>query len=176
MVCCNNRLAKACLLGAVIGLAVLISLAAPAVGFAADADAGFVLVPEMEVPAGLFVQPKRERSDLQDNPQALRGIDRLRARVVDLWPRLRQVDWPALSRYQLVATRGWRLPAQPGELVGQVMAHDALANRWTIELRGPRLPARFDIVHRYLHVYASYDPATEELDQLTVTIRGWVLE
>lgn len=143
---------------------------------AAAATEPFELVPEMETPPDLLVQPRSERATLQDHPEARRGLDQLRARVAVLWPRLRDVDWVELSRFHREFTRDWSLPAEPGTLDGQVMAHDEATGRFTLELRGPRLPARFDVVHRYVHVYASYQPASGTLDQLVVTIRGWVLE
>ena len=146
------------------------------VASAAGAEAPFRLVPEMQEPSGLFVQSRSERADLQDDAEARRGLDLLRGRVEGLWPQLREVDWVALSQSHKDSTQGWRLPADTGELSGQVMGYDESSGRWTLELRGPRLPARYDIVHRYLHVYASFEPTTGTFDQLIVTIRGWVLE
>lgn len=142
--------------------------------FAATPEADFVLVPEMETPAHIVAQPRSERAALQSQAAGQAGLAALEDRVRHLWPQIRKIDVEALSRHQLEATRGWRLPVEPGDWVGQVMGRDG--DRWYLELRGPRLPARYDIVHRYLHVYASYDPSSQSLDDLTITIRGWVLE
>ncbi len=139
-------------------------------------ETGFTLVPEMERPPGILEQPESERRSFEKSDEAQRGLARLEARVRSLWPRLREIDLVELSRYQVEATRGYRLPAEPGELRGRTLAREAAAGRWHLELRGPRLPARYDIVHRYLYVFATYDPASGELGELVVTIRGWVLE
>ncbi len=149
-----------------------------AVAVAAEdsAGAGFVLVPEMEPLEGIFVQSRRAREVLVDRVEARRGLELLKARVADEWPRIRGIDLVSLSRFHLEQTQGFELPAEPGELTGRAIGHDEASGRWTLELRGPRLPARYEIVHRYLHVYASFDEATGQLGRLTVTIRGWVLE
>ncbi len=160
----------ACLLGALL-------LCAGAPVLAADTfGAGFALVPEMQTPEGIVAQPRREREALVDRAEALRGLERLEAWVAAEWSRIREIDLAELSRFHVEETRGFELPAAPGELTGRAIGHDEGAGLWYLELRGPRLPARYDIVHRYLFVFASYDPATEELGRLTLTIRGWVLE
>ena len=158
----------------VLASAALIGLLAAPTALAGPSTDEFRLVPEMEDPEGIVVQPRRERDALQDQPDADRGLARLRRKVTELWPSIREVDLAELSRYHVEQTRGFELPATPGELVGRALAHDS--GLWYLELRGPRLPARFDIVYRFLYVFASFDPATGEIDQLTVTIRGWVLE
>ncbi|MCP3957186.1 MAG: hypothetical protein GY719_04980 [bacterium] len=158
-------------------LALLLGLlVAPAALAAVPFDAEITLVPEMEDPAGIVAEPRREREALQDNTEARRGLDLLRQQVTGLWPRIREIDLVELSRYQVEQTRGFELPAAPGELTGRVLANDEESGLWHLELRGPRLPARFDIVYRFLHVFATFDPATGEIDRLTVTIRGWVEE
>ncbi len=142
---------------------------------AADTSAtGFRLVPEMETPEGIVGQPRLERQQLAERPEARRGLERLEAWVAAEWPRIREIDLAELSRFHVEETRGYELPASPGELTGRVLGEDE--GRWFLEIRGPRLPARYDIVHRYLYVFASFDPMTGELGRLTVTIRGWVLE
>ncbi len=155
-------------------IAIIVLLGLATAGAAAEIP--FRLISEMEEPPDLLVQSRRERAALQEAAEARRGLDLLRARVAVLWPRLQEVDWVGLSRFHQDVTRDWSLPARPGKLSGQVMAHDESSGRWTLELRGPRLPARYDIVHRYVHIYASFEPVTGTFDQLTVTIRGWVLE
>ncbi len=147
-------------------------------GFAAHAADGadFALVAEMEPLAGVLAQPRQAREALADRAEARRGLELFEARVAAEWPRIREVDLVALSRFHVEQTVGFELPVEPGELTGRAIGHDASTGLWHLELRGPRLPARFDIVHRYLHVYAAFDPATEELGRLTLTIRGWVLE
>ncbi len=166
----NNRLA---------GLRICVLLAAGWIsggtGLAADvSQTGFALVPEMEPPEGIVAQPRRAREALADRDEARRGLARFEAWVAAEWPRIRQVDLVALSRFHVEETQGYELPAEPGELTGRVIGEDE--GRWFLELRGPRLPARYDIVHRYLYVFASFDPVSGELGKLTVTVRGWVLE
>ncbi len=141
----------------------------------AEPAAGLALVPEMETPEGIVAQPRRERLALKGRAEAERGLERLKARVAERWPEIRGVDLVALSRHHVEETRGFRLPAEPGALAGRAIGRDA-EGRWFLELRGPRLPARYDVVHRYLYVFARYHPTTGELDRLTLTIRGWVLE
>ncbi len=135
----------------------------------------FALVPEMQQPEGILFQSRRARESLEGRAEARRGLARLEAWVEAHWPRIRQVDLVSLSRFHVEQTRGFELPADPGELTGRAIAVDE-AGLWYLELRGPRLPARYDIVHRYLYVFAGFDPATGELGGLNLTIRGWVLE
>lgn len=154
-------------------------LAAGLLGVPALADdgaAGFVLVAEMEPLEGVFAQPRRAREALQDRVEARRGLQLLKAKVAAEWSSIREIDWVALSRFHVEQTKGFELPAVPGEFTGRAIGHDEASGQWTLELRGPRLPARYDIVHRYLHVYSTFDEATGELGRLTITIRGWVLE
>lgn len=151
-------------------------LTAPAARAAVPFGGEITLVAEMEDPEGIMVQPRRERAALQDDAEARLGLDRLEQQLTGMWPRIREIDLVELSRYHVEQTRGYELPATPGELTGRVLAHDQDSGLWYLELRGPRLPARFDIVFRFLYVFASYDPATGEIGRLTVTIRGWVEE
>ncbi len=141
-----------------------------------DGDAGFTLVPEMQPLDGIVAQPRQAREALDGRAEGARGLERLEAWVRAEWPRIRKIDLVALSRFHVEATQGFELPAEPGELAGRVIGHDEADGTWYLELRGPRLPARYDIVHRYLYVFARFDPATGALDRQTVTIRGWVLE
>ncbi len=143
-------------------------------GLAAPSEPGFALVPEMETPEGIVAQPRRAREELADRAEARRGLARLEAWVAAEWPRIREVDLVALSRFHVEETQGYELPAAPGELTGRAIGHEE--GLWYLELRGPRLPARYDIVHRYLYAFASFDPVSGELGKLTVTVRGWVLE
>ncbi len=140
------------------------------------AGAGFLLVAEMEPLEGVVAQPRRAREALVGRAEARRGLELLEARVAAEWPRIQEIDLVELSRFHVELTEGFELPAEPGELTGRAIGHDETSGLWVLELRGPRLPARYDIVHRYLHVYASFDEVTGELGRLTVTIRGWVLE
>ncbi len=157
----------ACLLACAAGLAAAVM---------ADTGTGFTLVAEMEPLEGLFIESRQAREALADDAGARRGLERLEAWTRAEWPRIREIDLAALSRFHVEQMRGFELPAEPGELTGRAIGHDEARGRWSLELRGPRLPARYDIVHRYLHVYADFDEATGELGRLTITIRGWVLE
>ncbi len=149
-------------------------LASGTPGLAAGGD--FVLVAEMEPLEGVVAQPRRVREALAGRAEARRGLELLEARVAAEWPRIRKIDLAALSRFHVELTQGFELSADPGELTGRTIGHDEATGLWYLELRGPRLPARYDIVHRFLHVYTSFEPATGELGRLTITIRGWVLE
>ena len=140
------------------------------------ADEPFTQVPEMERPPGIEYQSKAERKALEQEAGGRRGLEVLEQHVRALWPQVREVDLVALSKYQVDTTRGYRLPEEPGDFHGQAIAWNAEDGLWYLELRGPRLPARYDIVFRYLYFYASYDPATEKLGKPVVTIRGWVEE
>lgn len=135
----------------------------------------FLLVPEMEDPPGILYQGAAERQALRGELASSQAMDRLAERARALWPRIREVDMVQLSRYQVEATRGWRLPAEPGAFRRQVIARDG-DGRLHVELRGPRLPTRFDVVFRYLYLYGVYDPRSGSVDRLVVTIRGWVEE
>lgn len=142
----------------------------------AGAEEAFQLVPEMDDPPGIVAAPPAERAALAADPEAARGLETLRDQVRASWPSIRAVDLLALSRYQRDATRGHRLGADPGALEGRPLAHDAEAGVWYLEVRGPRLPARYDIVERHLHVYARWRPASGALENLVVTIRTRVYE
>lgn len=138
--------------------------------------ADLTLVPEMERPPGILYQREEARRGFEKDAGARRGLAALEERVRALWPGLADVDLVELSRYQVEATRSFRWPAEPGELEGRAVAWDDDARLWHLELRGPRLPARYEVVHRHLYFYATFDPSTEELGGLVLTIRGWVLE
>lgn len=169
----NSKLHRTALSGLLLS-----SLAAAALA-AADppkADTAFRLVPEMQPPTGILYQSKADRGAHQKSNQAQRSLSRLSATVHKIWPRIREIDLVALARYQIEATQGFVLPAEPDDLVGQIIGWDEESRLWHLELRGPRLPAKYDIVHRYLYFYATFDPASEKLSDLVVTIRGWVLE
>ena len=154
----------------------LFSLLLPSgLSFAADAEK-LVVVPEMEKPAGIVYDPARRREQLRARSDSSEALDALRAKVADAWPDVVAVDWVQWSRYQVEATRGWKAPTAPGPLEGQIIGRDEATGRLSLELRGPRLPTKYEIVHRYLYFFSTFDPATKQLGPLVVTIRGWVLE
>jgi hypothetical protein len=133
-------------------------------------------VTELEAPEGILVQKKVERKALAEEEDGQTGLRALEAKVLELWPQIRQQDLHALSRTQVAATRGYQLPESLGKTRGRILAKDPANGLWHLELLGPRLPADFDIVHRYLAFYASYDPQSGHLTRLSATIRGWVYE
>ncbi len=139
-------------------------------------DAAFALVPEMERPEGIEAQPAAVRAALAAEPQLREGLDSFRDRVRLMWPTLRDIDLVDLSRYHVEATRGYRLPAVPGALDGRIIGMDADGAHGFLELRGPRLPASFDIVHRHLVFYARFNTSTGAIDRVSVTIRLEVFE
>ncbi|MDH3404293.1 MAG: hypothetical protein OES32_19235 [Acidobacteriota bacterium] len=154
-------------------LAVILAWLAPAA--VAAAVAGWRTLPEMEPPGGVVVDPAGIRAGLAASVEGAAAVVAVERAVRRDWRKLQDLDWEALSRYQRAATAGWRLPASPGPLVGRVLGRDG-GGRLHVEVRGPRLPAAFDIVHRYVYVFAAYDPLTGEVAGLTATIRGWVEE
>ncbi len=135
-----------------------------------------VTVPEMERPAAILWQPARERAGFERGADAAEGLRRFELAARQRWREIRALDLEELSRNQLSAMRGFRLPKQAGAFAAQAIGRDAASGRLFLELRGPRLPANYEIVHRYLHLYTWYDPATAQLGPMQVTIRGWVLE
>lgn len=143
--------------------------------FASGAEK-LVLVPEMEKPAGIVYEPAQQRDKLRSRADSAEALDALRAKVDASWSEVVATDWAQWSRYQVEATRGWKAPTTPGPLEGQIIGRDDATGRLYLELRGPRLPAKHEIVYRYLYFYSSFDPATKQLGPLVATIRGWVLE
>ena len=141
----------------------------------AAADDGWRTLPEMVEPRGVLVDEAAVRQALTATPEGREGMARVEAMVTEDWRKLQAIDWHALSRYQLEATAGWRLPDAPGVLVSRVLGRDD-RGRLHVEVRGPRLPARFDIVYRYLYVFATYDPLSGKVEDRLATIRGWVEE
>lgn len=137
--------------------------------------ARFATVPEMTKPPGIEASPRHERSTMQNDVEGRRGLARFDELVRARWPEIQSIDLVALSRFHVESTREWQLPVEPGTLDGKILTGGE-GGKFFLELRGPRLPARYDIVHRYLTFFARYDAASGELDRLTVTIRGWVLE
>ena len=134
------------------------------------------LVPEMETPPGILYQWTAEREALRQSPEALEAEELLGQVTRDLWPDLRTLDVLELSRYQLEATEGWVLPEEPGDLVVEAVGRDLETGAVHVEVRGPRLPAKYGIVFRFLYLYGVVDSSTGTLDRLVVTIRGWVEE
>ena len=139
-------------------------------------EAPIALVPEMERPEGIEAQPPSIRATLVGNPVLEDGLERFRQRIRLDWPSIRDTDLVALSRFHVEATRGYRLPASPGALAGRVIGLDDDGAHAYLELRGPRLPASFDIVHRHLVFYARYSKTKGTLDRVTATIRLEVYE
>ncbi len=151
-------------------------LMSPAAAASPQSPLAIHWVAELEVPPGMLRQKRAERAKLADAASGLAGLDALSAQIRQSWPEIRETDLHALSRTQVEETRGYRLPPEPGRLNGSVIAWDAESGLWHLELLGPRLPARFDIVHRYLAFYATYDAERGELRQINATIRGWIYE
>ena len=135
-----------------------------------------VAVPEMERPEAILWQPASQRGGFERGSDAAEGLRRFGLEARRRWRKIRDLDLEDLSRHQLSAMRGYRLPKEPGDFTAQAIGRDAASGRIFLELRGPRLPADYEIVHRYLHLYTWYDPATATLGPIQVTIRGWVLE
>lgn len=150
-----------------------LALLAPASSGAGDRS--LVLVPEMERPGGILYQDREARVALRSRRESEPALGLFRERAIELWPSIRRVDLLALSRVQVESTRGYSLPDRPGPFSGAVIGRE-LNGRLHLELRGPRLPTKYDIVHRYLYLYTVYDPSRSSFGETVVTIRGWVLE
>jgi hypothetical protein len=150
------------------GLSLLIATAAAA--------GDLLLVPEMQRPPGIAYEPAARRAALADLPEAAEGLRRLRIEAARRWPEIVRLDLGSLSRRDAELTRRWAAPAEPGPLEGRPIGRGPDGGPISLELRGPRLPSRHDIVERYLYLYATYDPGAGTLGPLVVTIRGRVLE
>ncbi len=129
----------------------------------------------MESPEGVVVESREVREALSASSEGGEAIAALEKVFRRDWESLREVDWLALSRYQREVTADWEPPRSPGPLVSRVLGRDA-RGRLHVEVRGPRLPALYDIVFRYVYAFGTYDPLTGEVGGLVATIRGWVEE
>jgi hypothetical protein len=129
----------------------------------------------MEPPEGVVVEVPEMRAALTASSEGVRAMAALESVFTRDWESLRELDWLELSRYQRAATEGWEPPASPGPLESRVLGRDA-SGRLHVEVRGPRLPAAYDIVYRYVYAFGTHDPLTGEVGGLVVTIRGWVEE
>lgn len=158
-----------------LATAVIVWLAACLAPPTLVAAADWGTVPEMQEPPGIVVVAEELRQALTASAEGVAATARLEAVVTADWTTLQAIDWLGLSRYQLEATAGWVLPDLPEPLVSRVLGRDA-AGRLHVETRGPRLPARFEIVHRHVYFFATYDPLTGEIANLLVTLRGWIEE
>ncbi len=117
----------------------------------------------------------RGAADSGIRPAMLRAEAAALGAVRERWPEVRQLDFETLSRAQLEATRGWRPPADPGDLRVDAVARDA-QGRWLVAVAGPRLPARHDIVQRTLTVVVVLDAEASAVEELVATIRTEVFE
>lgn len=155
----------------------MLAFAFPALPLAAQEPAqppAFDLVPEMETPPGVAAAKPSERAALPRGPETDRAKQRATAHVDALGDAIRGVDLVALSRFHVDEMAGYEVPEPfdwQADLIG--VAEDG---RLSFELRGPRLPASYDIVFRYLTVFVSVDPATGAVGRPVVTIRGWIEE
>ncbi len=157
-------------------LALWVLVLAGAAQLSAAQGRTLVTVAEMEKPEGILWQPARRRGGFEHGVEAAAGLRRFEVEARRRWREIRRIDLEALSRSQRQAMRGYRLPEEPGVFAATAIGRDPVSGRIFLELRGPRLPADYEIIHRYLHLYTSYDPASADLGSIQVTIRGWVLE
>ncbi len=156
-------------------LAIFVALCAT--GFPpASANPGLVLVPEMERPAQIIYQRRARRQALNSQKEARMALELLARVIAQNWPEIQKIDYETLSRFHVEMTKGWKPPEEPVISNAQVVGRDDGTGKLFLEAYGPRLPARYEIVYRYLVFYSSYDPVTHQLGPLVVTIRGRVLE
>ena len=148
------------------------SLAAP--GELKFDDTSVRLVAEMApLPDHVFFK-REQRLELEKSADAGPALASATAHAQSLWPRLsRELDVVALSRWHIEPTRGFVLPADPG-FEARLLGRDE-SGALHVDLRGPRLPARFDIVHRYLHLLAVVS-ADGQVERMSATIRTRVYE
>ena len=137
-------------------------------------DTSVRLVAEM-APLPDHVSFKREeRLELEKSADVAPALAAAEAHVRSLWPRLsRELDLVALSRWHIEPTRGFVLPAEP-DFEARILGRDE-SGALHVDLRGPRLPARFDIVHRHLHLLAVVT-ADGQVERMSATIRLRVYE
>ncbi len=143
---------------------------------APPSNTAIAIVAEMQRPPGIKAGKSAEIRRIAGDARGEQGVTQLRDFIKQQWQQVRALDVVAMSRYHVEATRGWQMPAMPGELKGRIIAAEADDSAFYLELVGPRLPASFDIVHRHLTFYARYQPASGKLDRITATIRLEVLE
>lgn len=136
----------------------------------------FSSVPEGQAPQGILAAARASRATarLDAHPAEEHAVRELTAFARAHWEAIGALDVVGLSRFHVEATRGWHPPAEPNFHGAEVLAanDDALY----LMLRGPRLPASFDIVHRYLVFFARYDLSSGQVGEVSVSIRGEVHE
>ena len=135
----------------------------------------FQLVPEGQAPQGILAAARASRpGTLESHPAGPDALRALTALVSERWYEVCVLDVVGLSRFHVEATRGWQAPSTPVFNGAELLAADDEA--LYLMLRGPRLPASFQIVYRHLVFYARYDLASGQLGEVSVSIRGEVHE
>ena len=143
----------------------------------ADATLGtaaFTLVTEGARPPGIISARKVERDALQSHPRRAAAENALRARIASVWPQLRGLQVSDLARFDRDALQAATLPTTPAFHDGVVLAvtEDAMH----LMVRGPRLPASFEMVQRHLVFFARYEWASGQVRDVSVSIRAEVGE
>lgn len=148
-------------------------LASPAAQAQVQGPDGFQAIPEMAPLPGVVAFTADARRELSKADDVAPALEAAKRHVRGLWPALQELDLVELSRWHLEATEGFELPADPSfeaRVLGR--ADDGSLH---VDLKGPRLPANFDIVHRHLHVLAVVRPGGA-VEDVTATIRLRIYE
>ncbi|MEM9387758.1 MAG: hypothetical protein AAGA68_22075 [Pseudomonadota bacterium] len=152
------------------------ALTAGAVDAQQPTSLAFNSVPEGQAPQGILAAARASRGSarLHAHPAEADAVRELTAFAHAHWEEIGALDVVGLSRFHVEATRGWHPPAEPHFNGAEVLAADDDA--LYLMLRGPRLPASFEIVHRYLVFFARYDLTSGQVGDVSVSIRGEVHE
>ncbi len=146
----------------------------PSVGASYGYAGVFLRTPEGAVPDGIKVSRRERAGSLQRHPAGAEASAALQRHVATHWGDLTTLDVVSLSRWHAELTRGWQVPPQPTFSDAELLA--ATPDALYLMQRGPRLPAPFDAVHRYLVFFARYDLGTGEIRNVAVSIHGEVFE
>lgn len=157
------------------GVALWLSCSAAAGVVAQQPARSITAVPEMAPLLEVVQVPATDRQRLASSAQNDDVLSAAQRAAVELWPRILELDFHQLSRAQRDVTEGWAPPRAAPEFAARALGVDG-EGQWHVELRGSRLPTRYDIVVRTLTLYLRVDPQTLETSDTIVTIRTEVFE
>lgn len=148
------------------------AMAAESASTAPANPAGLRLVAEMQ-PIPLLERMRPLQVDLAPEVAKRHALSARRA-VAPRWREIRGVDFHGLSRAQRDVTLGWAPPRSLPPF-DQAIVHTE-EDGFVVELRGPRLPSRFDIVIRHLTLYVDLDREGRARGDVVVTVRTEIYE
>ncbi|MEM1180754.1 MAG: hypothetical protein AAGM22_20585 [Acidobacteriota bacterium] len=150
-------------------LFITLLLSAPVAG----AEGAFTTVPEMAPLPDVVAFKAVDRRQLAKDASVAPALEAATRHAESLWPALRRLDLVELSRWHIEPTKGFVLPEEPA-FEARVLGREDDGSLH-VDLKGPRLPANFDIVHRHLHVIAVVRPGGA-VEGVTATIRLRIYE